>query len=137
MRRGVWCFAIAVGERSKALCGRLITRSDNGYFERLRRESGNERVEIAMGCVAEFSAHQFKGSKECAEAGHVRALRYEGNSSASRLRTVARCVQEFKGSKERKECARIACACQWGDMKKHWNLGMLESSPKTLHFRGV
>jgi len=60
-----------------------------------------------MVCVAEVSAHQFKGSKERAEAGQMRALRYETHSSASRLRSGTRCVQIFKGSKECKECARI------------------------------
>ena len=42
-----------------------------------------------------------------------------------------------KGAKNAKKCAKIACACDWCDMKKQWNLGMLESLPKTLGFKWV
>ena len=84
--------------------------------------------------------HENKECKECAEAGHVRALRYEGNSSASRLRIGARCVRKFKGSKERKECARIArmpLVCPekkcgilecWNLCRKRWVLRGFEDS---------
>ncbi len=51
-------------------------------------------------CVAEFNAHQFKGSKESTNTHDMCSLRYDDRLSVSRLVRGVGCERQFKGSEE-------------------------------------